>query len=169
MTEYASCWFPQRLRPTARCRVRIQTRVTPSADWKHRTSRAHQLRLRQEWPSSDQPGAGRTLLDQVYSRATRGRRWTTASKRRFGSDYRSADENTHWGSYVFSLSLFLPRTGLTARKTSQHHLHVGWTGLYQSVTPTIITKRGLVSARTRRRSQEQASRIFPTEAWSEQW
>ena len=43
-------------------------------------------------------------------------------------DCRSADENTHWGSNVFSLSPFLPRTGLTARKTGQHSLDVAVDG-----------------------------------------
>ena len=77
--------------------------------------------LRPAWSWRQSPGSG------VFTAMT-GCRRTMASKSRFLSDCRSADVNTHCGSYGFSLSLFLPRTGLTAQKTSQHHLDVAVDG-----------------------------------------
>ena len=92
-----------------------QTQFTPSADWKYRTSQEHELFI------STRCGRSSTNLELEaipWIQCFHGNEGVQTDD---GVE-ESIDVNTHWGPYGFSLSLFLPRTGLTAHKTSQHHL-----------------------------------------------
>ena len=133
--EYAICQQSQGLGRTARYNVLTRTRFMPPADWKHRIRRAQQLSTPPRVAFSDQPGAGgnplETALSQRREDAERRERRRVASCRAVAE---VAEMNTHWGSYVFSLSPFLPRTGLTAHKTSQHRFHLAG-GAYIPVRP----------------------------------